>query len=70
MSLANELSGEVAVALFLVYDRSPQDLNKLAEIVMSVSAAFQKMERGEQSRRLVRISERARRVSQMMSQPS
>ena len=63
MSIANELSGEVAVAILAVKDRSPQELNRLKEMVVDVKAALERIERGARGRRILKTEERARRVT-------
>jgi len=42
MAISNELSSDVAVAL-LAKKKSPQELNKLKEIILEVHSALQKM---------------------------
>ena len=42
MAISNELSSDVAVAL-LADKKSPQELNRLKEIILEVHSALQKM---------------------------
>jgi predicted transcriptional regulator len=42
MAISNELSSDVAVAL-LANEKSPQELNKLKDIILEVHSALQKM---------------------------
>jgi len=42
MAISNELSSDVAVAL-LASKKSPQELNKLKDIILEVHSALQKM---------------------------
>jgi len=42
MAISNELSSDVAVAL-LAKKKSPQELNKLKDIILEVHSALQKM---------------------------
>jgi predicted transcriptional regulator len=42
MAISNELSSDVAVAL-LTDKKSPQELNKLKDIILEVHSALQKM---------------------------
>jgi predicted transcriptional regulator len=42
MAISNELSSDVAVAL-LATEKSPQELNKLKDIILEVHSALQKM---------------------------
>lgn len=42
MAISNELSSDVAVAL-LAEKKSPQELNKLKDIILEVHTALQKM---------------------------
>ena len=46
MSIANELSGEVAVAILSLKDKSPQELSRLKKIVGCVRAALEDWSEG------------------------
>ena len=64
MSIANELSGEVAVAILSLKDKSPQELNRLKKIVVDVRTALKGLERWDRNRRFLKAVERARRANQ------
>ena len=43
MAISNELSSDVAVALLAEKKKSPQELNRLKDIILEVHSALQKM---------------------------
>jgi len=43
MAIANELSGEIAVALLSIEKKSPRELNDLKEMVFKIHSTLQQM---------------------------
>lgn len=55
MAISNELSSEIAAAI-LANKNSPQDLNKLRQVVLEIHSALQKMSEETHTSRLKAIS--------------
>ena len=63
MSLSNEISGEVATAILVGKDKSPQELTRLKEIVFSVQATLQQLERIDRTGRLQKVVRKSSRIN-------
>jgi hypothetical protein len=51
MTVANELSGDIASAILAANERSPRPLNELKEIVLKVHTTLQEMAEKERPRK-------------------
>ncbi|HEU4934738.1 MAG TPA: hypothetical protein VFT48_21820 [Pyrinomonadaceae bacterium] len=62
MAISNELSSDVAVAL-LAEKKSPQELNKLKDIILEVHTALQKMSEETRTFRFRKKTQEATKVT-------
>ena len=62
MAISNELSSDVAVAL-LAEKKSPQELNRLKEIILEVHSALQKMSEETRTFRFRKKTQESTRAS-------
>ena len=53
MTVANELSGDIASAILAANERSPRSLNELKEIVLKVHTTLQEMAEKERPRKKI-----------------
>jgi len=53
MTVANELSGDIASAILAANERSPRPLNELKEIVLKVHTTLQEMAEKERPRKKI-----------------